>query len=277
MTAPAWMPLYIADYLADTGHLSTIEHGAYVLLIMHYWQHKSLPPEDKLARVARMTAKEWAASRDTLASLFGANWKHKRVERELSIAEQIADKRSTAGRVGGLASSTARQRRVNGSLHDQPTNGQANVNPLPSPSPEERLSSVGNSRPREAERFESELRTALGERSPPENVDFAPILALIEAGFDPIKDILAACRTAAGKTAESIGSWQYYATAVGRKPKETPSQPVTWVPKESPMWIAAASRYKAERGKDLLAVGSAHGQGVGAFVPKAWLEERAAA
>ena len=42
----AWMPLYIGDYMADTGHLSTAEHGCYLLLIMHYWENGSIPIED---------------------------------------------------------------------------------------------------------------------------------------------------------------------------------------------------------------------------------------
>lgn len=87
------MPLYVADYLADTGHLSAAEHGAYLLLIMHYWQNGALPNEDRrLARIARMSPAEWEDSRETLADLFSKNWTHKRIDEELVAAEEISAK-----------------------------------------------------------------------------------------------------------------------------------------------------------------------------------------
>lgn len=89
----AWMPLYVADYLADTGHLSAAEHGAYLLLIMHYWQNGGVPNEDKrLARIARMTPDEWSESRETLAALFDDGWSHNRIDDELAAAEEISAK-----------------------------------------------------------------------------------------------------------------------------------------------------------------------------------------
>lgn len=274
MTAPAWMPLYIADYLADTGHLSTTEHGAYLLLIMHYWQHDGVPTEDaKLARIARMTTKEWAASRETLQALFGSDWRHGRVDKELLVAKDIADKRSTAGRTAGLASATARQRNVQRRSNDV-ANGNATtveryVNPLPSPSPDDLSSSVEIEAARD--RFEGELRDALGERSPPENVDFTPISELILAGHSPLKDILPACRAAASKTTEAVGSWRYYAEAVKRKPKSTPAEPVKWLPADSPLWGEMNVRSQQEKKRPLIARGSIEANGVGAFVPAAWL------
>lgn len=112
MSAPLWMPLYVADYLGDTGHLSTVEHGAYMLLIMHYWQHGGLPDdEEKLARIVRLRPKEWSNICSTLADLFLPGWRHKRIDAELAKAQQVIDKRRAAGRA------SAEQRANKSSTH----------------------------------------------------------------------------------------------------------------------------------------------------------------
>lgn len=121
--------------MADTRHLSTLEHGAYMLLIMHYWQAGSLPNDEaRLSRIAGLTSKEWKYSRNTLYAFFEEGWRHRRVKDELVKAEEL----SSAGRIGGLASGVARrakqtiiERPLNGSGNDPPTKGQ----PLPSHSP----------------------------------------------------------------------------------------------------------------------------------------------
>jgi uncharacterized protein YdaU (DUF1376 family) len=85
------MPLYVAEYRKDTGHLSTAEHGAYMLLIMHYWATGGLPDNDgQLARITGWTLAEWRRSRATLQAFFHDGWKHKRVDHELGKAARIA-------------------------------------------------------------------------------------------------------------------------------------------------------------------------------------------
>ena len=129
MTAPAWMPFYIADYLADTGHLSTLEHGAYLLLIMHYWQNGGLPSQDlKLARICRLLPKEWQKIKQTMVDLFDADWKHHRIDKELATAEETINKRSAAGKAG--ASARYGKRNATAMANAQQTNA-----PSPSPSP----------------------------------------------------------------------------------------------------------------------------------------------
>jgi uncharacterized protein YdaU (DUF1376 family) len=105
------MPLYVADYLADTGHLSTVQHGAYLLLIMHYWRTSGLPDDDvKLAKITRLPLRIWVdAVRPHIEPLFQPGWKHKRVEAELVKQEAIKQKRAAAGQMGGLKTAFARQ------------------------------------------------------------------------------------------------------------------------------------------------------------------------
>jgi len=92
-----WMPLYVADYLADTAHLSAAESGAYLHLIMHYWLKGSLPQDHKqLAKIARMSLKLFNRSVPVLAPFFGPNWTHKRIEQELLKVREITEKRRSA-------------------------------------------------------------------------------------------------------------------------------------------------------------------------------------
>lgn len=99
MTSKPWMPLYIADYLADTAHLGALESGGYLHLIMHYWQNGGLPTEDRhLARIARMTDQQWADARSTIADFFQPDWSHKRIDKELANAKRVSRKRSASAK-----------------------------------------------------------------------------------------------------------------------------------------------------------------------------------
>ena len=80
MSSPPWMPLYIGDYRADTTHLNAAQHGAYLMLIMHYWQQGGLPDDDEqLARIACMSNGEWRKNRAVIRAFFGEGWRHKRI------------------------------------------------------------------------------------------------------------------------------------------------------------------------------------------------------
>ena len=92
-----WMPLYVSDYLGDTRRLKTIEHGAYMLLIMEYWQHGALPSDDdELAEIAGLDIDEWLDMRPKIARLFQDGWKHKRIDAELAKAADISERRKAS-------------------------------------------------------------------------------------------------------------------------------------------------------------------------------------
>lgn len=103
-----WMPLYIGDYLADTGHLTTTQHGAYLLLLMHYWRKRELPEDDKqLAAIAKLSLRIWLDIKETIQAFFHDGWKHSRIESELARRSEVSSKRAAAGAKGGASKSEA--------------------------------------------------------------------------------------------------------------------------------------------------------------------------
>jgi uncharacterized protein YdaU (DUF1376 family) len=105
----AWMPIYWGDYLRDTRDLTTLQHGAYLLLIAHYWQHNGLPADEKrLAAIAGLSPAMWKTNRDAVADKFQESWKHKRIDDEIEKAERKWMQRSQAGQRGGQRSGVAR-------------------------------------------------------------------------------------------------------------------------------------------------------------------------
>lgn len=97
------MPLYVGDYLRDTQHLSAEEHGAYLLLIMHYWTHGSLPQDEKfLQKISQLSGYKWQKYFENISGLFGPGWTHKRIEAEREKAMKLTNKRKMAGELGGV-------------------------------------------------------------------------------------------------------------------------------------------------------------------------------
>lgn len=133
---PEWLPWNVGDYLKDTTHLNGAEHGAYCLLIMHYWKDGGLPDsEDLIRRKALMSAEQWIESRPVLAALFDEGWKHKRIEAELAKAAEIISKRKSAAQQRHSIRSAHAE-------HEDSTSSYAGVPPLPEPLPNLPPSSV---------------------------------------------------------------------------------------------------------------------------------------
>jgi uncharacterized protein YdaU (DUF1376 family) len=102
------------DYLGDTGHLTTTQHGAYLLLMMHYWRKGELPDDDRqLSKITKLPSKVWNECRPTLQEFFHEGWRHKRIDAELAKMMRVSEKRAIAGQKGGIGSALARMKLEN--------------------------------------------------------------------------------------------------------------------------------------------------------------------
>lgn len=115
MSATPFMKLYIGDYLADTAHLSCLQHGAYLLLIMAYRQRRGpLPDADaKLMHITRTTDAEWMQCKEDVLAFFERRdgmLYHKRIDRDLlELLDNSEKKRLAADARWGKTNAHAMQ------------------------------------------------------------------------------------------------------------------------------------------------------------------------
>lgn len=109
MSAP-YMPLFCGDYLGDTRHLTTEQHGAYLLLLMIMWRSDGFLPDDdrRLAQYAGLSPAKWKKHKDIILDFFeienGRIFSRKILEL-LQKYDEKSQKNKKSGSKGGRAKS----------------------------------------------------------------------------------------------------------------------------------------------------------------------------
>lgn len=243
------MPFHPGDYHADTAHLRTAaEHGAYMLLLMNYWQSgRALPSDDrKLAAIARVTPSEWAEMRDTICEFFQERdglLYHKRVDQEIERARAKSEK----ARESGLRSANARR-----PSSERSTNVEPALNECPTNQDQDQVKEEANaSSSRDDDAVPSgEVRRRLEEATGWLDLPgIKTIEALISGGVSFEGRILPLARDESERRSQKPKSWAYLAAVVKdttRNPTPTATPVETaWVPVGSPAWLAL-TRVKRE-------------------------------
>jgi uncharacterized protein YdaU (DUF1376 family) len=97
-----WMPIFIGDYLADTGHLTTEAHGAYLLLLMHQWRVGHFG-EDAIPAITRSASStSQVAVKQMLSKDDGGRWYSPRLDREKTRWTEKKATYTERARKGGL-------------------------------------------------------------------------------------------------------------------------------------------------------------------------------
>lgn len=99
-----WMRFNVGDYLSDTMHLSTFQHGIYFLLIMHYFKRGELPLEESgLARIAKIPMFQWRQQSPPVMGLFkvvDGLLRHPRIDAERDRSRAVSEAKRDAAMVG---------------------------------------------------------------------------------------------------------------------------------------------------------------------------------
>lgn len=103
MSNKHWFPMYPGDWLASTQHFTTEQHGAYLLLLMHYWSIQGAITSDReeLRMVCKLSKHSFDKYFQNIMgkfSLKNEKYFHKRMDAEIAKSVDLYEKRSAAGR-----------------------------------------------------------------------------------------------------------------------------------------------------------------------------------
>lgn len=149
--------LYIGDYQRDTGHLSVAEHGAFLLMLQHYYAtEKPLPTGKALHRLLRATEKHERDAIDTVSAMFWTETEHglvnARADDEIRKASHQREVNREIGKRGGRPKKTE-------SVTESDSEPEPNHNPNQTPDSRQEHSSL---------RSEGRERSPAGSRLPPD-------------------------------------------------------------------------------------------------------------
>jgi uncharacterized protein YdaU (DUF1376 family) len=123
---PHWYPRFYKDYQLDTSHLSMLEHGAYTLLLDHYYL-TGKPLMANITAVARqmrcMMPEEIEAVKSVLEQFFDLQddgWHNRRADEELMRRAHLIDTRRRAASHGGKMATAKSERMVEHMLKQMP-------------------------------------------------------------------------------------------------------------------------------------------------------------
>lgn len=111
-----YLPIWTDAYLADTRHLTTEEHGAYLLLMMEAWRRPtcSLPDDDRLlARLAGVSADKW----DEIKPVVMAFWKQDGRSKTWTQKRLISERQKSEVRSQKASDSAAKRWKKNKNGH----------------------------------------------------------------------------------------------------------------------------------------------------------------
>lgn len=207
------MPLWTDAYLGDTTHLSTLEHGAYLLLLITAWRTRDgkLPNNDKLlAKYSRLSDAQWKRIKPVLEPFFkvtSSNWMQGRLMDERVAVKQKSKRQSDKAKTRWLKTNkTPKPRHTPGNAEPMP--------PLPVTRNPLLVVDARVKIPRHVEIGEEISKLTGWDQSPSWKGDYGRIEQWLANGWDTGKDIIPTVKQLMGKRSSPPGGLKYFEQAI---------------------------------------------------------------